>query len=101
MVLVDFQNEFPDRRAGIGQIFLNDIDDAIEDVHFIKDNGLRGGLLLPKEAPQEIANGLERLRDHPGLRRRLGIAARRRVEQNFSLQAVGAALDALLSGDSR
>ena len=49
--LVDFQNEFPDRRAGIGQIFLNEIDDAIEDVHFIKDNGLRGGLLLPNVPP--------------------------------------------------
>lgn len=60
-----------------------------------------GGLLLPQEAPQEIANGLKRLRDHAGLRRRLGIAARRRVEQNFSLQAVGAALDALLSGRAR
>jgi starch synthase len=56
-----------------------------------------GGLLLPREAPKEIANGLMRLRDDVGLRRRLGIAARRRVEQNFSLQAVAASLDALLS----
>jgi starch synthase len=60
-----------------------------------------GGLLLPQEAPEEIANGLKRLRDGPELRRRLGIAARCRVERNFSLQAVGTALDALLSGDSR
>jgi hypothetical protein len=30
--LEDFCNRYPDRRAGIGQIFLNDIDDAIEDV---------------------------------------------------------------------
>ena len=26
--LVDFCNRFPERRAGIGQIFINDIDDA-------------------------------------------------------------------------
>jgi predicted TIM-barrel fold metal-dependent hydrolase len=49
--LVDFCNRFPERRAGIGQIFLNDIDDAIADVHFIKDNNLRGGLLLPNIPP--------------------------------------------------
>lgn len=49
--LVDFCHDFPERRAGIGQIFLNDIDDAIEDVHFIKEHGLRGGLLLPNIPP--------------------------------------------------
>jgi len=49
--LVDFCGEFPERRAGIGQIFLNDIDDAIEDVKWIKENGLRGGLLLPNVPP--------------------------------------------------
>jgi hypothetical protein len=27
--LVDWCNEFPERRAGVGQIFLNDVDDAI------------------------------------------------------------------------
>ena len=30
--LADFCSRFPNRRAGIGQIFLNDIDDAIDDV---------------------------------------------------------------------
>ena len=40
-----------ERRAGIGQIFLNDIDDAIADVHWIKEHGLRGGILLPNIAP--------------------------------------------------
>ena len=49
--LVDWCNEFPERRAGIGQIFLNDIDDAIEDVKWIKEHGLRGGLLLPNISP--------------------------------------------------
>jgi predicted TIM-barrel fold metal-dependent hydrolase len=49
--LVDFVKESPERRAGIGQIFLNDIDDAIADATFIKENGLRGGVLLPNIAP--------------------------------------------------
>jgi len=49
--LVDFCGRFPERRAGIGQIFLNDIDDAIADVHFIKEHDLRGGLLLPNLPP--------------------------------------------------
>ena len=43
--LVDFCERYPERRAGIGQIFLNDIDDAIEDVHWIKEHGLRGGVV--------------------------------------------------------
>jgi predicted TIM-barrel fold metal-dependent hydrolase len=49
--LVDFCERFPERRAGIGQIFLNDIDDAIEDVHWIKEHNLRGGILLPTVPP--------------------------------------------------
>lgn len=49
--LVDFCAEFPERRAGVGQIFLNDIDDAIEDAHWIVEHGLRGGVLLPNIAP--------------------------------------------------
>jgi len=49
--LVDFCGRFPERRAGIGQIFLNDIDDAIEDVRWIKEHGLRGGILLPNNPP--------------------------------------------------
>ena len=49
--LADWCAQFPDRRAGIGQIFLNDIDDAIEDVKWIKEHGLRGGILLPNIPP--------------------------------------------------
>lgn len=45
--LADFCAEAPGRRAGIGQIFLNDVDDAIEDVRWIKEHHLRGGALLP------------------------------------------------------
>lgn len=49
--LEDFCGRFPERRAGIGQIFINDIDDAIEDVKWIKEHGLRGGILLPNVPP--------------------------------------------------
>ncbi len=49
--LVDFCSQAPLRRAGMGQIFVNDIDDAIEDVRWIKDHGLRGGVLLPNIPP--------------------------------------------------
>jgi predicted TIM-barrel fold metal-dependent hydrolase len=49
--LVDFVGEAPERRAGIGQIFLNDIDDAIADAIWIKEHHLRGGVLIPNVAP--------------------------------------------------
>ena len=49
--MVDFCNRKPIQRAGIGQIFLNDVDDAITDVTWIKEQGLRGGVLLPSIAP--------------------------------------------------
>jgi predicted TIM-barrel fold metal-dependent hydrolase len=49
--LVDWCNRFPERRAGVGQIFLNDVDDAIEDAKWIKENGLRGGVLISALAP--------------------------------------------------
>jgi predicted TIM-barrel fold metal-dependent hydrolase len=49
--LVDYVAEAPHRRAGIGRIFLNDIDDAIEDVKWIKENGLRGGVLIGSVPP--------------------------------------------------
>jgi len=51
--LADFCREAPARRAGIGLIHLNDIDDAIEDVKWIAANGLRGGVLLPLPSPSE------------------------------------------------
>ncbi|HET6874613.1 MAG TPA: amidohydrolase family protein [Acidimicrobiales bacterium] len=49
--LADFVAECPERRAGIGQIFLNDIDDAIADVRWIHSHGLRGGVLIPNIPP--------------------------------------------------
>jgi predicted TIM-barrel fold metal-dependent hydrolase len=49
--LKDFCDRRSHRRAGIGQIFLNDIDHAIEDATWCKENGLRGGVLIPTVAP--------------------------------------------------
>jgi predicted TIM-barrel fold metal-dependent hydrolase len=43
--------ECPERRAGVGQILLNDVEEAVRDVHWIADNGLRGGILLPGLPP--------------------------------------------------
>jgi len=52
--LSEFCSEQPHRRAGIGLIHLNDIDDAIEDVEWIANNGLRGGVLLPLPSPSDV-----------------------------------------------
>ena len=49
--LVDFCGLYPERRAGIGQIFVNNVDDALADVRWVKDHGLRGGVLLPNVPP--------------------------------------------------
>ena len=52
--LADFCAEAPERRAGIGLIHLNDVDDAIEDVKWIAEHGLRGGVLLPLPSPSDL-----------------------------------------------
>jgi predicted TIM-barrel fold metal-dependent hydrolase len=51
--LAEFCAEEPERRAGIGLIHLNDLDDAIADVKWIAENGLRGGVMLPLPSPSE------------------------------------------------
>src|SRR5208283_3335435 len=45
--LKDFCAEDPARRAGIGVILPNDLDEAVKDIEFIANAGLRGGVLLP------------------------------------------------------
>lgn len=45
--LVDFCGLNPKRRAGVFQVFLNDIDAAITEVRWAHDQGLRGGLMIP------------------------------------------------------
>ena len=49
--LADWCAEQPDRRAGIAQIFLHDVAEAIADVRWAKEHGLRGGVLLPAVPP--------------------------------------------------
>ena len=49
--LKDFCAEDPDRRAGIGLILPNDLDEAVKDIEYIAESGLRGGVLLPLIPP--------------------------------------------------
>ncbi|MDA8044516.1 MAG: amidohydrolase family protein [Actinomycetota bacterium] len=49
--LAEFCSEAPERRAGVGQILLNDLDRAISEVARIAELGLRGGVLLPGVVP--------------------------------------------------
>jgi predicted TIM-barrel fold metal-dependent hydrolase len=44
--LADWCAHFPERRAGIGQVFLNNTDDAVADVRWCAEHGLRGGVLV-------------------------------------------------------
>ena len=48
--LVDFVAESPVRRAGLAQIALNDVDEAVADVRWACEQGLRG-ILLPGVSP--------------------------------------------------
>jgi len=45
--LADWCAEAPERRAGVAQVFLNDMDEAVKDVIWAKEHGLRGGILVP------------------------------------------------------
>ena len=58
--LVDFCSLLPGRRAGVAQILLNDVDEAVKDVHWVKESGLSGGVLIPGVAP---GDGLPELFD--------------------------------------
>jgi len=62
--LVDFCQQDPLRRAGIGVILPNDLDEAVKDIEFIARSGLRGGVLLPFTPPD--ATWLKPLYDPPG-----------------------------------
>ncbi|WP_430542578.1 amidohydrolase family protein [Streptomyces iconiensis] len=49
--LADFCAQAPGRRAGIAQILLNDVQDAVDEVRWARENGLHGGILLPGVPP--------------------------------------------------
>jgi predicted TIM-barrel fold metal-dependent hydrolase len=45
--LKDFCDVLPGRRAGVAQLLLNNVEDAVKEVEWIKEAGLKGGVLLP------------------------------------------------------
>ena len=49
--MADFCNELPGRRAGVAQLLLNDVDDALDEVRRVKAAGLFGGVMIPNIAP--------------------------------------------------
>jgi predicted TIM-barrel fold metal-dependent hydrolase len=60
--LVDFCALAPARRAGIAQVYLGDIDAAVEEVRWAKENGLRG-VLVPSDSHSRLVNLYERRLD--------------------------------------
>jgi predicted TIM-barrel fold metal-dependent hydrolase len=48
--LADFCSQYPEQRAGQAQIFLNGVDDAVADIIWAHEHGLKG-VLLPGAAP--------------------------------------------------
>ena len=51
--LADFCNDVPGRHAGIGQIFLSDVDDSVADVELAAELGL-AGVLLPGDHHDQL-----------------------------------------------
>jgi predicted TIM-barrel fold metal-dependent hydrolase len=53
--LADFCAEAPDRRAGFAQVFLDDIEEAVAEVRWAKEAGLRG-ILVPGDHVLKMAS---------------------------------------------
>jgi len=49
--LLDFVSEAPERRAGIAQIFLGNVEGSVAEIQWAAENGLRGGILVPGAPP--------------------------------------------------
>jgi predicted TIM-barrel fold metal-dependent hydrolase len=60
--LVDFCESAPGRRAGLAQIFLNDVDDAVAEVRWAKEHGLKG-VLIPSDHMCQLVHLFERRLD--------------------------------------
>jgi predicted TIM-barrel fold metal-dependent hydrolase len=56
--LVDFCALVPGRRAGVAQVFLDDLDDTLNTLEWIKKVGLTGGILLPGISPSSKTDPL-------------------------------------------
>lgn len=63
---------------------------GISDV--FQDGDSSGGMVVPPGAPEELTNALGILLDDPTRRSALGIAARRKVEEEFTIHKVGSRL---------
>jgi predicted TIM-barrel fold metal-dependent hydrolase len=60
--MLDFCAQAPGRRAGLAQVFLNDIDDAIAEARWAKEAGL-AGVLIPSDHMMQLVNLYERRLD--------------------------------------
>jgi predicted TIM-barrel fold metal-dependent hydrolase len=60
--LADFCALAPARRGGLAQVFLDDIDDAVREVHWAREAGLLG-MLIPADHSQKLVNLYERRLD--------------------------------------
>jgi predicted TIM-barrel fold metal-dependent hydrolase len=49
--LADFCAELPGRRAGVAQVWLHDIDEALTEIRRVREAGIFGGILLPIPPP--------------------------------------------------
>jgi predicted TIM-barrel fold metal-dependent hydrolase len=56
--LADWCAEHPERRAGIAQVFLNDVDAAVAEAEWAAAHGLRGGILIPSVPDDTDIEGL-------------------------------------------
>ncbi len=61
------------------------------------DGELSGGIVVPKDNPGELAAAISRVRNDHALRDRMAHAARKRVEEHFSVQSVGRQLGMLIA----
>ena len=67
----------------------------------ILDSGeASGGIIVPRESTTQLAHAMGRILDDREFGRTLGNRARRRVENDFALQAVGRQLGQFLLGDA-
>lgn len=48
--LADFCDALPGQRAGVGQVFLNDVEETLTEIRWIAEH-LQGGIVIPGDAP--------------------------------------------------
>jgi glycosyltransferase involved in cell wall biosynthesis len=65
--------------------------------NIVEHGSASGGLIVPRESHQALAEAIQRLLADPKLCRELGRNAQRNVEARFSIESVGRQLDAMLS----